>query len=252
LFCSFSANSFKTVSPMKNRYPRLYCFLLSRLTPGEVFGLHLTIGVVITVAAGWLFREIADQVSGRRGLFALDEWLAHWLHVRATPASTEVLMFITNWHDTLGVLVMAALFLAVLAWRRAWYWALAVVATVPCGMLLNWLLKQVYQRQRPSFEEPLLSLMSYSFPSGHTIGATLLYGVVSAYLVGALHSRVARIAVVAFACLMVTLVALSRLALGAHYLSDVMAAVALGFTWLAICITAISTLRRHRAERRTP
>jgi membrane-associated phospholipid phosphatase len=236
---------------MKNRFPRLHRFLAARLTPGEVFGLHLTIGVAIMLAAGWLFGEIAGQVSGRGGLVAIDQWLADWLHVRATPASTQALMFITDWHDTLGVLTMAALFAALLAWRCAWYWMLAVMTTVPGGMLLNWVLKQQFQRQRPSFDEPLLHLISYSFPSGHTIGATLLYGVLCAFLVGVLRQLGARVAVVAGACIMVALVALSRLALGAHYLSDVMAAVALGCTWLAVCITAISTLRRHRAARRT-
>lgn len=236
---------------MKNRFPSLHRFLAARLTPGEVFGLHLTVGVAIMLAAGWLFGEIAGQVSGNGGLVFIDQWLACWLHARATPASTQALMLITDWHDTLGVLVMAALFATVLAWRRSWYWMLAVVSTVPGGMLLNWLLKQQFQRQRPRFDEPLLHLVSYSFPSGHTIGATLLYGVLSAYSVCVLRSSAARAAVLAGACLMVALVALSRLALGVHYLSDVMAAVALGCTWLAVCITAISTLRRHRAARRT-
>ena len=236
---------------MKNRYPRLYGFLAARFTPGEEFGLHLTVGVVLTLAAGWLFGEIAEQVSRQGGLTLVDDWLAHWLHAQARPATTAALMLITNWHDTLGVLCMAAILMAVLAWRRAWYWTLAVLVSVPGGMLLNWILKQVFQRHRPSFEDPLLTLASYSFPSGHTIGATLLYGVLAAYLVCIWRHWGARVAVGALACLMVGLVALSRIALGAHYLSDVMAAVALGCTWLAVCITAISTLRRRRAARST-
>jgi membrane-associated phospholipid phosphatase len=190
-------------------------------------------------------------VFAHEEITVLDAWLAQWLHVRATPASTNTLLFITHWHGSLGVSLMALALAIYLARRKAWYWLLAVAVTVPGGMLLNAALKLVFRRVRPSFDNPLLTLDTYSFPSGHTVGATLLYGVLAAYLCCLVRHWGARAAIAGAACVMVALVGLSRMGLGVHYLSDVLAAVAEGTAWLAICITAISTLRRRRAARAT-
>jgi undecaprenyl-diphosphatase len=116
-------------------------------------------------------------------------------------------------------------------------------------MLLNVALKHVFQRARPSFDDPLLSLLTYSFPSGHTAAATVFYGLLACYLVRRAHAWRARVLIVLAAVAMVVLVALSRMYLGAHYLSDVLAAAAEGAAWLAICITAVSTLQRRRLAR---
>ena len=81
------------------------------------------------------------------------------------------------------------------------------------------------------------------------MGATLFYGVLAAYLVCVRRRWSARLLACAAALLMVTLVGLSRMYLGAHYLSDVLAAAAFSAAWLAVCITGVSTLRRRHALR---
>jgi undecaprenyl-diphosphatase len=157
------------------------------------------------------------------------------------------MLFVTYWHQQSGILVMAALLALYLRKHQAVYWFAALWAAVPGGMILNVLLKYTFQRARPIFDEPLVTLATYSFPSGHASGATLFYGFLAAYLVCALPRPGARAAVGVLALFMVALVALSRVYLGAHYLSDVLAGIAFGSAWLAVCITAISTLRRRRA-----
>jgi len=120
---------------------------------------------------------------------------------------------------------------------------------VPGGMLLNVALKHAFRRIRPSFDDPLLSLVTYSFPSGHTAAATVFYGLLACYLVRRTQAWRVRVLIVAGAVAMVMLVALSRMYLGVHYLSDVLAAAAEGAAWLAICVTAVSTLHRRRLAR---
>ena len=112
-------------------------------------------------------------------------------------------------------------------------------------MLLNVLIKHVFGRARPSFSEPFLVLTSYSFPSGHVVGTTLFYGVLAAFLVSKINAWTWRALVVLLAFVMVALVALSRVYLGVHYLSDVLAAFAEGVAWLAIFFTALHSLRRR-------
>jgi len=89
-------------------------------------------------------------------------------------------------------------------------------------------------------------LITYSFPSGHTAAATVFWGLLASYLVIVRPHWHARLLAICVSVTMVLLVALSRLYLGAHYLSDVLAAMAESVAWLAIWITAISTLRRRR------
>ena len=224
-------------------------FVAARLSPEGAFGLHLTFGVLLLVLAGGLFAGIAEDVVTADRITVLDLHIAQWFRAHATPAATRAMLFITNWHDTLGVSLMALLLAAYFYVKRARHWLLALIVSVPGGMLLNVLLKDVFQRTRPSLHDPLVTLSTYSFPSGHTAGATVLYGVLACYLVVARRGWRVRAAAVAGACAMVALVGLSRIYLGAHFLSDVLAAIAEGVTWLAICITAISTLRRRHAAR---
>lgn len=234
---------------MKNRFPRLHKYLAARFTPGEEFGLHLTVGIAVMLAFAWLFGEIADDVFEGDDITVLDMQLAGWFHQHARSAWTPVMMFITDWHHPLGVGVMTLLFSLYLYRQKARYWLAAVLLSVAGGMLVNVLLKYTFQRARPSFEEPLVTLATYSFPSGHTAGATVFYGVLACYLVCVVPRMVPRALIVCAAGFMIALVALTRVYLGAHYLSDTLAAVAVGSAWLAVCITAMSTLRRRRAAR---
>jgi membrane-associated phospholipid phosphatase len=239
---------------LKNSVPRLQRFAAARLSPEGEFGLHLTVGVVLLMLAAWAFGAVAEEVVEGDWITEFDVHLANWLHAHASNGGslTQLMLFVTHWHSVGGVLVMVALLGWWLYARRAWYWLLALVFTVPGGMLLNVLLKITFQRARPRFDEPLLTLSTYSFPSGHAVAATLLYGFLAAYLTRHAHSWAERIVVTLLACLMVALVGASRMYLGAHYLTDIMAALAEGCAWLVVCITGMSTLRRRREARGQP
>lgn len=234
---------------MTDTVPRLLKLVAARFSPGEAFGLHLTVGVLIMLAFAWSFGVIVDEVFFDADMVAIDEGITAWFRQHWGSAFTAPMLFITHGHSPLGVLLMSVAAVIWMRRKRAHYWLLALVLSVPGGMLLNVLLKYTFERARPSFEQPLITLASYSFPSGHASGATFFYGLMAAWLLCSWRSWRARIAVVALAALMIVLVALSRVYLGAHYLSDVLAGIMVGCAWVTICITAVSTLRRHRAGR---
>ncbi len=224
-------------------------FLLDRLSPQGYLGLHLTIGILLLVGASWLFGGIAEDVATGDPLTVIDRSVAAWFHQRRTPALTTTMQLVTglasfNW--VMAITLVAAL---MLWWKRCWYRLLALLLVVPGGMGVAFLLKIAFHRQRPDFADSFLVFDGYSFPSGHTMAATLLYGLLATYAVILLKSWRWRVGAIIGASVMVLLVGFSRVYLGAHYPSDVLAAVAAGSAWLALCLTALDIVRR-KYERR--
>jgi membrane-associated phospholipid phosphatase len=233
---------------------RLRRFAAARFSPEGTTGLHLTIGVAILVLAAWVFGVIAGEVVEGGPIVLVDLQVANWLHAHAhaTPGLTRAMLFLTHWNSVAGVLVMSALLACVLFWRKRDYWLLALAVTVPGGMAVNILMKFAFARARPVFEEPLVELHTYSFPSGHASGAALFYGFLACLLVRHAASTAQRFVIITAAALMVAVVCFSRVYLGAHYMTDVIAGVAEGLAWLAICLPAMTSLRRRREARGLP
>ncbi|MCU1268481.1 MAG: hypothetical protein JWM21_4799 [Acidobacteria bacterium] len=225
-------------------------FLRARLSREGFLGLHLTLGVLFLSVATWIFADLAEDVATGDPLTITDAHFSNWLHAHATHPLTSFLLVVTNLHSTLGVTVMT-LVVCVYLWRRGLcQWVFTLVVTVYGGMLLNFWLKGVFQRARPHFDDPILTLTSYSFPSGHTMMATVLYGALSAVIVSQVRDWRWRVLTIVVAILLIALVGFSRIYLGAHYLSDVLGAIAEGAAWLALCLTAMDTWRRGRGRRK--
>ncbi|MHB8834215.1 MAG: bifunctional DedA family/phosphatase PAP2 family protein [Candidatus Methylomirabilia bacterium] len=233
---------------LRRRFSPQWKFLLARLSPRSYLGLHLTIGVVLLVGASWLFGGIAEDVVEGDPLTVVDQQVAAWFHEHRTPGVTRTMQLVTGLGSTAwvtGVAVVAALVL----WRqRFWYRLLALVLVLPGGMILSTLLKIAFHRHRPSFTDAIQAFQGYSFPSGHTMAATLLYGVLAVFAVSALEAWRWRVGAVLGALCIALLVGFSRVYLGAHYLSDVLGAAAAGLAWLALSLTAVDTLRRSRGR----
>lgn len=200
--------------------------------------------------AGLLFLALAWSVSTRSPLVALDEGLARWFDAHAHPALVAFLLGVTHLNSTFGIAVWSIAFAGVLARLREWYWMLTLALAVGGGMLVNLILKAAYERMRPRFDLPVVELSSYSFPSGHTAAAVAFYGVLAAFLVSRTRERAKRAACVAVAIGAVALVAFSRVYLGAHYLSDVIAAACSSTAWLVLCLASGHALVRGRLSGR--
>jgi undecaprenyl-diphosphatase len=148
-----------------------------------------------------------------------------------------------------AVTLLCGIFCLVLARKREYYWLLSTVLTVGGGLLVNLALKHAYERARPHFDDPFVSLDTFSFPSGHTAGAVAFYGVLAAFLVSRTYDKRLRALIVAGAIAAVVLVAFSRMYLGAHYLSDVVAAACSSTAWLVLCLHTVHGVVRRRMAR---
>ncbi|MGI9088862.1 MAG: phosphatase PAP2 family protein [Chthoniobacterales bacterium] len=218
----------------------------ARFSAKGALGLHLTIGVLVTILFAWWFSEIAESLGPTTAQVALDHRVTNWFHAHARPGLTSafrVLTFFGSVGFVTGMSVLGAIFFAL---RKRWGRLLALVCTMLGGSLLNILLKHFFHRQRPILENPLVTLKSFGFPSGHTMGSTMLYGVLALILVQSLRNPWARLLAALAAVALIGAVGLSRIYLGAHYLTDVLGAIAIGGAWLAFIWTTVETFRRRR------
>ena len=208
--------------------------------------LHLTVGVLVVLICGWCFGEIAEDVSQGDPIVQIDRHVAVWFHQNATPAVTLVARTISFFGSVAWLMAVSVSVALFFVWRRDWLNASLVALVMGGGGALNVLLKHFFHRERPVLENPLVTLSSYGFPSGHTMGATLLYGLLALLACKNIRNRAARLACVLAAFFWILLIGLTRIYLGAHYLTDVLGALAAGLFWLVSCWTAFEILRWRR------
>jgi membrane-associated phospholipid phosphatase len=172
-----------------------------------------------------------------------DREVAGWFHAHLTQTFVSVLRAFTEFGS--GEWIGLILFAVVLffAWKRWWPSLVTLIVAVPGGMLLNEWVKILVHRQRPFLDGPFVDWSGYSFASGHTIGATLLYGQLLLFILPSPKARHWRLLSVFSAVSLIALVGFSRIALGAHFLTDVLAAIFFGIIWLAFCLFATKPMR---------
>jgi membrane-associated phospholipid phosphatase len=167
----------------------------------------------------------------------------------SVPLFRAVTFFGDAW--TLGVLgcVVALILMIRRRWSLLFGWAASLFGT---GQL-NIILKGIFQRIRPQLSEPWVAAPGWSFPSGHAMGSFVTYGFLT-YLILRLTPRdFPRRTAIALMAILVFLIGFSRIYLGVHYLSDVVAGFAAAVVWLGFCVLATEQTQRssgtgHRAE----
>lgn len=201
--------------------------------------------VVSAIACLAVLGLLAWQVLSSGPVTVLDAQLTQYLAQRRQPWLNTLMLAVANGHDTVRVLGAALLIALWRVWRQQAK-DLAWLAAVPAGMLVNVALKHVFARPRPVLEDPLVHLTTFSFPSGHAVASTVFYGALCALVLAHARSRLARGLAMAAAVAMVLVVCFSRVYLGAHYLSDVVAGVCVG----VLCLLALRRPARAAEVRR--
>jgi membrane-associated phospholipid phosphatase len=197
------------------------------------------------VLFGWI--ATATFVDGGNTVARIDAFWADWMLRHHDPGLLPLMRGLSLAHGTMGILVLAALWGIVLYRRAEWWWWRALVFTVPGGMLLNVWLKEIFQRARPMDADPRYLPHSFSFPSGHAAYVCLFYGLLVVWL----FSRnpplptLARYASACAAALLCVMVGVSRVWLGVHFASDILAGAAEACAWIALSLMLTAFLARR-------
>jgi undecaprenyl-diphosphatase len=224
--------------------------LRRRLNPAERYGLRLSLAVVAFALVLVPFFSLLFQVLAKGPITRIDGEVANSLNRRVhdSPGAVRALELI-SWCGKPPVLWAIVGVAAVFALRQGAPRLTAfLLATTISGGVLSTIVKVLVDRPRPHVDHPIATAMGKSFPSGHALSSTVCYGAVLLAFLPVVPRRWRHVTVGLVAALVLA-IGTSRLFLGVHFLSDVLAGYVLGLAWLA---AATSIFEIWRVERGRP
>ena len=223
-----------------------------KLPPAERYGLRVTLFAVAIVLVALPFGFLLQQVETNGPFTAFDVDLARWLNrtVSRHGWAVDVLQVISF----MGKPIFLALVLGLpgiwIIRRREWRLVIFGVVTTVVGGLVDTAVKVAVGRDRPVVDAPVAHAIGQSFPSGHAMASVICYGTLLLVMLPLAPTRWRRVIVVATATLVLA-IGISRLALGLHFVTDVLGGYVLGAAWLFASVAAFETWRQDRGLRPT-
>lgn len=202
-------------------------------------GRRLAFATVLFAVPLAIFVKLAEEVRERE-MIGFDSWLLLALRSHATTAWTMTMTVVTFFGSTLMVTLVTIAIISWLAVKRRVREALTVAFMIGGAAVINTLLKLSFQRQRPTILQALVSEQSFSFPSGHAMASAALACVV-VYL--AWRSKYRWLALV-LGAIYVGIIGLTRVYLGVHYPSDVVAGWCVSIIWSYVVIVSFRAQAR--------
>jgi membrane-associated phospholipid phosphatase len=206
-----------------------------------VAGFLLALGALLFFA--WIAEEMLEGDTAR-----FDSAVTSAIHAYSSAPLTNVMKALTMLGSSLVMGPLAILTLTVCYIRREFHALKTLAATFVGALMLEFLLKQAFQRQRPVPFFDLPTPGSFSFPSGHALFSFCFFGGIAAVLSPRLARRGAKLALWIVAAVLIAGIGLSRIYLGVHYPSDVLAGYAVGVVWVAT-VKFVNELHHKNVER---
>ena len=214
-------------------------------------GIFLIVGVVIAIGGTLAFAEVGEWVQ--KGVTqSFDVAVLQWMHEHNSPLLTQLaveLTYLGTGTVVLMIVAVAALFLWHTQHKHS---ARLLLAAVAGNIILNGVLKLVFHRDRPTVFEWQTTAVSSSFPSGHAMSATVCYGTVAYLVIRLQKHHWSRVLTGISAVVLILLICATRLYLGVHYPSDVIAGILVGLAWAGFCMATLEAslvIARRRAPR---
>lgn len=231
----------------RTRYPTSYRFASGRLDPHGATGLGLSIVVIAAAAALWAFVEVLIEVVSGTSITVVDHRVINLFQMLRSPAADRVMLGATYIGSGRGVAVLAGAVVLVAIVLRRWRDAVMVVASLVTGTAFFGIIKLIIQRPRPPLYDARIVQSGFSFPSGHATMAAVFYASIAIVLIQAVRSFWLRVLIVLCAAGAAFWIGLSRVYLGVHYPSDVLAGWAGGVLWALLVLAAAHVWRAEHS-----
>jgi undecaprenyl-diphosphatase len=198
----------------------------------------LLIGLIAVVVLGLLMGKLTVSVLNQNSLVRLDRWVLEHTGAIQSPDLTQVMIIVTNLGGALLIWSLTAIGFVYLIRKKRVFEAGFVTAVMAGGWFLEVMMKNAIHRARPlpPSGTALIPAWGWSYPSGHALLSVLFYFTVAYFIYKQVEAKVIGWYSFAFALILSTLIAFSRVYLQVHYLSDVIAGLTSGLLWFAICV----------------
>jgi membrane-associated phospholipid phosphatase len=208
------------------------------------------IGLLIVILGSLVFGILAYDVHNHGSIVQWELQIENHMHTTAlnSPSWMKAIMiagFYVGLHGYVGIVVLLGLYFL---YKR--FWKEFLMVAIGCGgQGALWLfLAKIFQRVRPEFDTSIGSIVNYpSFPSGHTMSGVIGFGLLAYLLVPRMTSRLSKAVIIFLALAMIVYIGFSRFFVGAHYPTDIVAGLAIGFAWTGLVFTTIELLF-HKGE----
>jgi membrane protein DedA with SNARE-associated domain/membrane-associated phospholipid phosphatase len=218
--------------------------LCRKLTPAGYLALHLVAGAFLIVAFSWSFGAIASNATSHHYLLSADHKILFWFQEHSTQPLVDFAKKISYFGSSTFLTVSSVVVVLFLFWRGRRYRLLLLIATMAGGAVVCVFLR-ISHWSLPLPENPLAMLPSESFPSWHAMGSTLFYGLLAAFVGTSVTTLRWRAFTFLFASVVILLITLTRIYLGAHYVTDVVGAIAAALAWLIWTQLGVALLMRR-------
>jgi undecaprenyl-diphosphatase len=206
------------------------------------------IGSTVVLTGVVVFVSLANSLADGSQVIQFDQVISAALRANLAPWALQVFAELTHLADTATLTVLCVLGTLVLVAQHQRSLALVWVLAIAGNGILNQSLKLLVGRARPLDPEGDLLVLGLSFPSGHSSGAVVAYGML-AYLALRLLPKAWHLPMLVGAPALALMIGISRVVLRVHFASDVAAGFAAGSAWLALCITSFELVRWWRGKR---
>ncbi|QHL85960.1 phosphatase PAP2 family protein [Nibribacter ruber] len=233
---------------LRSRYPRVFAFLHARFKTDHFYGLPLTILLVLMGVNLLLLSKLAENVVNSEATQAMDVQVSGFFFGMRSAELSLFLYAFTHLGNVYGVAAMTILAGIFFLTKRMFQHLVALLVSVMGSGLSMDLLKTYFHRDRPLDIAFYVPENSFSFPSGHSASAMALMGLLAYFcLVEVKHHR-AKILLVSAGFAYTLLIGISRIYLGVHFLTDVVAGFLLGFLWVVLAIGVLEYLTIDRVK----
>ena len=227
----------------------------STLPPSAYLLIRLALGFAVVVGAAAIFAEAAEVLGSSadaRRAGELDQVFSNAVRRGISPTAFQFFSTVTRLADTATLTTIAIGGALALVWLHRRWLALAFAAAIAGNALLNVTLKGIFERARPLHDPSAELVRGFSFPSGHSSGAVVAYGMLAYVLIRCLspaHAARFGLPLVLAATALAFTIGCSRVFIQAHFATDVLAGFASGSAWLTVCIGSAEWLRHYRQSR---
>ena len=224
--------------------------LLEHYSPYLPYIITSAIALVLGVGGINLFIELTDGLKEGE-LAAIDAQITDYIISFRTPERTEFFVWLTHVGDVYGYLIIGGIFIFMSAVVfKSWKYIAQIGIVLILATLSNMMLKRFIDRARPDIEH-LVSVETLSYPSGHAMSAMAFYGFLIYLLYRFKMNLFLKVAAILFFTLLIFNIGISRIYLGVHFPSDVIAGFIAGFIWVVFCALAFNLIELFRRDPQT-